>query len=360
MREDKEGFLYPVIDENLCIDCGKCDNVCPIDKTIDSDSKFEKEYYAARVPDKRTRLESQSGGVCYLFSQHVIRSGTGVAYGVGYDRDWNAEHQRATTDETIRQFRGSKYVQSNIEKVYFTIIDDVRKDKVNRILVIGTPCQIAGIKSYLKLRKISFDKIIFADLICHGVPSPKIWRDYLNAEIDKEALTDVKFRNKRFGWSSHVETYKLNCRLIHKKTFTHFFNLEVISRPCCITCKYASYSREADITVGDFWGYKRIGIPYDSFGISECLINTEKGKIFFSECIDELCVSTITLKEADQYNLNQPTIIDEKKREAFWNLYYSGGYAALKGKYFPQYAQVERRLKMMYTIKWIKRLLLGK
>ena len=360
MEEDIEGFLQPKVNSNLCVECGICTKVCPKEKPIDYDHSFSQRYFAARMVNRKERLETQSGGVCTVFSQKAIESNKGVVYGVGFDSEWNAIHKRATTTKGIEEFKGSKYVQSNIEQVYDSIIADIKNKGIEQIVVTGTACQIAGIKSFLKIKKQPLDKIVFIDIICHGVPSPKVWRDHLKIDVKREGLKNVKFRNKRFGWSSHTETYYYKNSFSHGKCYTHFFYMEVISRKCCNSCIYASYNRESDITVADFWGYKKAGLSYDSFGISECLINTPKGEAFFDRCKDSLEVSEITREQADQWNLNQPTVVDPVKRAEFWSLYHKDGYKAVRDAYCKEEIKNQWKINVFYILKAIKRFILDR
>lgn len=360
MQEDSEGFLYPHVDKSLCIECGLCDKYCPIDKPIDCDAVYKQRYFAASMKDRKRRLESQSGGVCDVISTVAVEGGKGVVYGVGFDEKWNVLHKRATDLEGIKEFRGSKYVQSNIENVYKTIISDIKDECVEHIVVTGTACQIAGVKAYLRQKKQTTEKVVFVDLICHGVPSPKIWREYLDSEGKRRNLLNIKFRDKRFGWSSHVETFVYKHKTTHSRMFTHFFYMESISRKCCSTCKYTSYNREADITVADFWGYKNAGMTYDSFGISECLINTQKGESFFNACHDKLNVVPITKEQSDQWNLNRPTKVDENQRKRFWDMYQMGGYYAVKDTFLKNIIKNEWKMSVFYVLKSIKRLFTGK
>ena len=360
MDEDVEGFLYPVINMSKCIGCNICENMCPIEKPIDYDSNYEQKYYAARLINRAQRLETQSGGVCDCFSTAVVKEGKGSVYGVGFDDRWNVIHKRATDIDSIKEFRGSKYVQSNIANVYETIISDIQNEDIQQIVVTGTPCQIAGVKAYLRQKRKQLNKVIFVDIICHGCPSPKIWREYLDTERDKEKILNVKFRDKRFGWGSHSETYMYKNKTTHGRIFTRLFYMEVINRKCCSTCKYTSFKRESDITVADFWGYKRAGISYDSFGISECLINTPKGEQFFNECKETLDVVSITKGQADQWNLNKPTIVNETKREEFWKLYNEGGYYAVRDTYCKEEIKNERNLRAFFLLKSLKRIITGR
>lgn len=360
MSENAEGFLYPRVNKDQCIDCGLCDKVCPIENPIDYDHLYAQEYYAARMRDRKERLECQSGGICDVFSKEAIAGGKGIVYGVGFDDEWNAIHKRAATAEEADEFRGSKYVQSDVEKVYRSIIDDIKNEGIQRIVVFGTACQIAGVKKFLEQKRQPIEKVIFVDIICHGVPSPKIWREYLDAEGKRVKLTSLKFRDKRFGWSSHVESFMYGRKTTHSERFTRFFHMEVINRKCCAICKYASYNRESDITVGDFWGYEKAGLDYDSYGISECLINTAKGNKFFSSCLDKLEVAPITKEQADQWNLNHPTVVDTVKRDEFWGLYQDGGYIAVRDAYCGDVIKRERKNSVFYRLKAIKRFFTGR
>ncbi len=207
MKSDALGFLYPVVDESKCTNCGLCEKVCAFNDKYDTSLNLpEPIAYGARQKNIDEVMKSRSGAVFAAVADYVLEQG-GVVYGVGYTDHFRVVHKRATTKEECNEFRGSKYVQSDINGTFRQVKKDL-KDGLT-VLFSGTPCQTSGLNSYVgkKLRT----KLILIDLVCHGVPAPYIWRDYL-AYLEKkqgDVITWVDFRDKsQFGWSAHKETFK--------------------------------------------------------------------------------------------------------------------------------------------------------
>lgn len=174
MREDDEGFLYPEVDESVCIDCGLCEKVCPVIHQARENRPIV--VCAAKNKSEEIRYQSSSGGVFTALANEIIREG-GVVFGAGFDENWEVKHDCTETVEGLSAFRGSKYVQSRIG-------DSFKKAeqflKIGRtVLFSGTPCQIAGLKRFLRKE---YDNLLTVDFICHGVPSPGVWREYLKEE----------------------------------------------------------------------------------------------------------------------------------------------------------------------------------
>ena len=329
MAPDTKGFLYPVVDESQCIDCGLCLEVCPYasDDKVDSELYPHTTVFAAKLTDTATRRRSSSGGAFTALSQHVLAN-QGVVYGVGSDSEMTALHMRATSLDQCNAFRGSKYVQSNLG----TTFKDIEQDLKGNLLVLftGTPCQVAGLRMYLQKE---YDNLILVDLICHGVPSQKLFKEYLSLMEHQQgsAVIDCTFRDKSQGWKNLV--MKLDFAS-HSKTIdaseSSFYTLFVdgtILRPSCYECKFSNFNRPSDITIGDYWGIEHTMPQFDDeHGISLVLVNSRKGAAFFDSVSSEL--STIQSTHADclQHSLYAPTK-QSKDTEAFWKAYEESGYA---------------------------------
>ena len=207
MQPDALGFLYPVVDESKCTDCGLCEKVCAFNDHYDTGLNLpQPEAYAARHKDMHEVETSRSGAAFIAISDYVLENG-GVVYGAGYTDHFRVVHKRATTKEERDEFKGSKYVQSDLTGVFRQVKQDL-KDGLT-VLFSGTPCQTSGLNSYVgkKLR----ENLVLVDIVCHGVPGPYLWRDYL-AYLEKKqgaAICWVNFRDKQeFGWKAHKETFK--------------------------------------------------------------------------------------------------------------------------------------------------------
>lgn len=251
---------------------------------------------------------SRSGAVFIALSDWVLQQG-GAVYGAGYADHFRVVHKRAITKELRNEFKGSKYVQSDLSGVFNQVKQDLKSGKI--VLFSGTPCQTAGLNSYIgnQLR----GNLYLMDIVCHGVPSPYIWRDFLNFIEKKngDIVTSVDFRDKqRFGWKDHRESYKFSKgNTVSLTLYTELFYKNIISRPSCSICYYANTKRPSDITIGDFWGWEKTDpkINKDDKGISLILVNTSKGGQLFEAVKDDLYVLPAKLEDCIQPNLMRPT-----------------------------------------------------
>lgn len=280
MCEDREGFLYPEVDESRCIDCGLCEKVCH--ELHPYEERNPQKVYAVINKDEEIRLKSSSGGIFYLLAEKVISDG-GVIFGVRFDKDWQVVLDYAETLDDVKSFMGSKYVQSRTATAYQDAENFLKKGR--RVLFSGTPCQIAGLYHYLRKE---FDNLTTLDFVCHGVPSPKVWRRYLDEVVSaSKSINDVKFRNKRDGWKkfNFVMSYEENgstTSLYSNHQQNHYmraFLSDMILRPSCHDCRAKCGRSHSDITIADFWGIDQV-MPEmdDDKGTGLVLVNTEKGK----------------------------------------------------------------------------------
>ena len=280
MKEDFEGFLYPVIDKDKCINCGLCDKTCPIKNKNIKKEKFE-EAYALRVKDKEILKASTSGGFFTPISEYIISLG-GVVYGVGFDEKWKVCHKEAKTIEAIQEFKGSKYVQSDLDGIFKKVENNLKKDKY--VLFSGTPCQVEGLKKYLKK---DYGKLYTVDLICHGVPSPKLWREYIKFQEKKykSKIKEVYFRNKTYGY--HSGTMKIvfdNGKEYYGSSRVDYmlksFYRDISSRPSCYECRFKSRNHISDITIYECWSIEKLNskLKDDDLGYTNIIVNSKKGK----------------------------------------------------------------------------------
>lgn len=311
MQPDTMGFLYPKVDNNKCIECGLCERVCNFNEHYNTKDNFPfPKAYAVRHKNNQEIETSRSGAAFIAISDWVINQG-GVVYGVGFTSQFNIVHKRATTKAERDEFKGSKYVQSNLKDTFRQIKNDLKQGLY--VLFSGTPCQTAGLNAYINNNLLK-DHLILVDIICHGVSSPKIWQDYLHFIENKEkaSIIEVNFRNKKYGWSSHIETFKFNNGEIHPyTTFTKLFYQHIIFRHSCEICHFCNMRRPSDITLGDFWGWEKTNknINADNKGISLVLCNTKKGEALFNAINKDLNIIPAHLKDCMQTNLKHPSII---------------------------------------------------
>lgn len=309
MEPDTLGFKYPKVDMDLCINCGLCEKVCAFNDNYDKSLNLkEPVIYAARHKYLREIETSRSGAAFIAISDYILENG-GIVYGVGYKDHFRVAHKRATTKEERNEFKGSKYVQSDLDDIFRQVKEDLKQG--NTVLFSGTPCQTSGLISYIgkKLR----ENLVLVDIVCHGVPSPYIWRDYL-AYIEKKyksIVVKVDFRDKsRIGWSGHIESFLFeNGQKVESKIYADLFCKNIMLRPSCGICHYANIKRPSDITIADFWGWQRVNtaINADDKGISLLLLNSQKGFDVFNKIKKDINYIPVQIKDCLQPNLLHPT-----------------------------------------------------
>lgn len=279
MKSDGEGFLYPVTDTEQCIDCNACNKICPIINLRDTDKPFEESlFFAVYSNDEAVLLQSSSGGAFTLLSEKFIAEG-GVVFGAAWDENI-VRHVRIDTIEELSRLRGSKYVQSDVNATFL----EVKSLLANGIKVLysGTPCEIAGLNSFVKKGKELLNTI---EVACHGAPSPKALTAYLEDVKSQFAAQTIKinFRSKETGWINYsvkaIQSRKTLFMEDHKDNiFMRGFLHELYSRPSCHDCRFKGNASKADITLADFWGIEEILPDFPrSKGVSLVIVNTEKG-----------------------------------------------------------------------------------
>ena len=302
MNNDDEGFWYPVVYDERCIECGLCDKVCPILNKVEYDNKPI--AYACMNNDLSIRLESSSGGIFTLIAEQIITSG-GIVFGARFDDNFNVVHDYAETKEGLRVLRGSKYLQSRIGETYKEAGKFLRKG--GKVLFSGTPCQIAGLKSFLRS---TYDNLFTVDIICHGVPSPLVWQKYIEyrEETAGSKTRKIAFRRKDEGWKLYSLSFifqndKEYIQTLKKDLYMRAFLKDICLRPSCYNCQFKTLNRESDITLADFWGVQKI-LPEmdDDKGTSLVFVNSEKGHEMFKEIKDKITLKEVDIKEAVSYN----------------------------------------------------------
>ena len=353
MEPDALGFLYPKVDESKCVECGLCEKVCAFNDNYDKSLNLPKpDAYAARHKDMEEVLKSRSGAAFVAISDYILEHG-GVVYGAGYKDHFRVAHKRATTKEERDEFRGSKYVQSDLTGVFRMIKQDLKNGLT--VLFSGTPCQTSGLNSYVgkKLR----ENLVLIDIVCHGVPGPYIWRDYL-AYLEKkqgDTITVVNFRDKeRFGWAAHKETFTFGG---YKMNFTYVFYQHIMFRHSCGKCHFCNTTRPSDITIADFWGWEKTDpdINRDNKGVSLVLVNTPKGREIFEAVKDKLNTIPAELENCLQPNLQRPSVIHPKRMD-FERDYIKHGFKYVMCKY----GDMGWKMQLRYKLRKIKNRLFGK
>ena len=367
MEDDEEGFAFPVIDRNRCIKCNKCSTVCPInDKRGELSVISEQEVYACQATSKELLLEATAGGLFPLAAKWVLEQG-GVVFGAAYNKRMQVIHCAAYDMDELKRFNGSKYVQSHIELVLNEVKANIEAGKV--VLFSGTPCQIDAVKRYC--RDISAQNLYTIDVVCYGVPSPKLFRDYLDTieEKHKKKVTDFRFRDKhKNGWShttvitmqdKNGKVDSLEEEDYRKVPYYNMFGHRDCYRRSCYQCRYNTLQRVSDITTGNFWGIEKISRAFDiSLGVSMAILNTEQGRELFRSIQHEMICERRSIAEA--IAANDALIKGSKmnrRRDAVYRYYTEHGFERMYHKFYLYDWRRYIRQKMSKTKQKIKKML---
>ncbi|MCH5248460.1 MAG: Coenzyme F420 hydrogenase/dehydrogenase, beta subunit C-terminal domain [Lachnospiraceae bacterium] len=357
MTEDNEGFAYPEIDTNKCIGCNLCEKTCPIivKKNINEQNKEYAEHFPKAVggwhKNEAVRFESSSGGAFTLFAEHIIRQG-GIVYGAALNEELHTEHIGVERIEDLIKLKGSKYVQSDIAGVYKEIKEQLINSR--KVLFTGAPCQCAGLHSFLHSDESfnkdasRYDNLYTCDFICHGVPSPKVFRSYINYLEAKyhDKVVSFRFRNKDKGWNptGFQMGTDIGFKNIGNKRFVpalrdaymNGFLDDVYLRPSCYNCEFKSLPKYyADITIADFWGVKKVDPElYDGKGTSLVLLHNEHAKELFDRVKSNFFYKEVDFKAAIHKNKSLLKSSDENPhRDSFFLDYESLPFDKVRKKY---------------------------
>ena len=306
MRSDASGFMYPEVDESKCIDCGLCVKTCQFKQNYDRYQNFDIPIvYAGRQKQLEEVTKSQTGGVAVLIYRQFISNG-GYVYGVTFDNDLNIVFKGTDNHQAVEQFRGSKYVQADIRGIFSQIKEQLKNEI--QVLFIGTPCQVAGLKSYLP-KKLQ-EHLLTVDLVCHCNTSPGLWRAYVDYLEKKHHSKIIKanFRNKRFGWRKCFETYSFeNGKELITRSYDYLFFTHLSNRPSCAQCPYTNLKRVGDITIGDYWGWEKNHSEWnDNLGLNLILVNSPKGEDLIEALRDHLDIQKTDTQDCLQPQLIKP------------------------------------------------------
>ncbi|MDN0071325.1 Coenzyme F420 hydrogenase/dehydrogenase, beta subunit C-terminal domain [Bacteroides caecigallinarum] len=348
IREDEQGFLYPIIDTLKCIDCSLCEKVCPM-----LNPSLEKEplqVFAAKNKNEEQRLRSSSGGIFILLAQYIIKQG-GVVFGARFDQKWEVEHCYAETIEELEPLMRSKYVQSNIGNTYKEAEQFLKQGRP--VMFVGTSCQIAGLKRFLRKE---YNNLLAIDFICHGVPSPGIWRKYLEEikfSLSEAAgknsvlsfslkpmpvITGINFREKQnggYGWkkfgfevriklpSEGDKNTVLKSDIFYENIFMRGFLSNLYLRPSCYKCTAKNGASGSDLTISDFWGIQNYHPEFDDDkGTSLVFVHTDKGKSVIERLKTKIDVLESNMSEAIESNPSYTRSVSiPEKYSLFWKTF---------------------------------------
>lgn len=341
ITENEQGFLTPIINEQDCISCSLCQAVCS--SIFESPGDYARKAYGGGSANHSLRVKSSSGGAFGEIAKSIIQQ-NGVVYGASFVEEHSIAHLRIDNIEDLAKLQGSKYVQSRIGITFKRVKNDLVAGR--KVLFSGTPCQIEGLYKYLERK---YDALYTLDIICHGVASRDVWKNYLNVLTNngKNKISDINFRDKQTGWHRFSFSYKRNGKKINRlfidDPFCFFFDKHFILNQACFTCKYASNEHLADITLGDLWGIEHFqDILDDNRGTSLIIVSSKKGEDLLNQS-RELLLKPVDLQKAISFNLHEPPKRPSEYEE-FWNIYGSGGIKKCINIYF--YKTFSRRCKL--------------
>ena len=331
-----EGFKYPQIDNDKCIGCLACEKACPILHPVCPPTNEKPIVYAARNKDAEIRRESSSGGAFSALATAVLSQGGCVA-GAAYDEEMVVNHVLIDSLEQLPRLRGSKYVQCSINDNYKNVKEKLKQGLV--VLFVGTPCQVSGLRSFLKK---DYDNLYCCDFICHGVPSPLLFADYLKwLESNYNCkISSFNFRSKRSGWYDALRV--VNDKIVAKgKNDAYFlgFNRNITLRESCFQCPSIGLPRKGDITIADYWGigrkYKYEPMTEIEKGVSLIMVNNEKGGNLVEQAMSYMDCEVRVLEEA--LAGNKPMVIPSSRptaRDTFYKDRENLSFEDLSKKYF--------------------------
>lgn len=362
-KADDEGFLYPIFEKENCIDCGLCEKICPVINI--REQVFPRSVWAAQNLNEDIRKQSSSGGVASMFAEKVVNDG-GVVFGALFNEKWEVIHSYVENINELEAFRGSKYVQSRIGDSFINVKKFLKQNR--KVLFIGTPCQISGLKCFLRK---DYTNLFTVDFICHGVPSPGVFKWYLQETLNKYDATqrsenkklftssvdvhsipkgeinlpkgleilDISFRDKQEGWKKYCFTLSLAESFVNSRKspvllsdnvtnniFLKGFCSDLYLRPSCHQCPVRNFNSGSDLTIGDFWGQEYMFPAFDNdTGVSCVICKTLKGEDFFNS-IKPIKKEQKTIDQVLSYNPSlTKSKVESYARKKFWK--YAGKYS---------------------------------
>lgn len=338
MIKDYKGFYYPKINKAQCIECNLCKKICPFEPN-NINLRTPQIAYAAWSKNPKIHKSSASGGIGYELSAYILKN-KGIVYGCA-SIGLNIKHIHINKLEDLYQLQGSKYIQSDIRGLLSEIKTNLKKNVP--ILFIGTPCQIAAVKNYIRYIP---DNLYLIDLICHGVPSHKMFMSHIKPILKNRNIEKVSFR-KGNEYILSLSGKDINYNIpMWKNYFLRSFIQGIICRDSCYFCPFATSSRIGDITIGDFWGLNNIEKEINlNNGVSLVLPCTEKGTYLLNSIKNNINMFERPISEAIKGNsqLQRPPVQNTKSRHFSLLFYFTSFNTAI--------AFIDSELKIKHKFK---------
>ena len=354
-KTDNEGFWYPDVDAGKCIGCGLCEKVCPIDNVegLKKNDYVQPICYAAENKNLEVVFDSTSGGAFSALAEKMYRDG-GYVGGAVYTEDFYVEHFISNDKKDLPRLRSSKYLQSSVEGFYKQVKQLL--DVGEKVLVCGTPCQMAALRAFLGK---DYENLIIVDFVCRGINSPKVWRKYLDSFEERygSKVAYCKFKSKEFGWrnltfKAVLDNGKAYYETKSQSNFTKgYLQTGVYCRPSCYECKFKGYPRMADITLADFWGIEKVDKSMEKdLGTSLLMINSKKGEAFLEGARQRLNLIPVQFEKAEAGNpaLNKPLAAPKVDRARFFEDLDKMSFTQVAGKYIAKKTSRKSKMKKRY------------
>lgn len=360
MQSDGEGFLYPVTNTAECVACGLCEMICPI---VHRNERLQNgtvlETFGGNTKNGQLRRNSSSGGIFGVLAKNILDE-NGVVVGAAFSEDfYSVHHICIETEEKLYRLQGSKYLQSEIGDIYKKVKDFLSQGR--RVMFTGTPCQVAGLKSYLGKE---YDNLFTQDVICHGVPSPTVWKKYVQnrEKVSGGAVQKMSFRYKKYGWKTYSVFFEFpnNTEYVRKLSadpYMQVFLRNIDLRPSCYDCAFRNGTSGSDITLADYWGVQNENPELDDDkGTSLIIIHTQKGLDTFQKIQSELNVKPIEFENAIKHNPSYyESVKRPEKREPFFKEVQNGNIEKVMKKYAPPVSFMRRVFQKFKSV--VKKLL---
>ena len=351
MITDENGFKYPMVNKTVCVSCGLCEKSCPVVVPFVKSMKHPIAY-AAYSKDEPMRMVSSSGGIFTELSKILLSRG-GIVYGAAYDKEFQVIHIGVEDEPSLSLLRGAKYAQSDFGNIFTQIKKTLETGRL--VLFSGTPCQVGGLKAFLKKEH---ENLITVDFVCHGVPSPMAWSEYIRfrakQDIGGGLPSAVNLRSKTSGWSRYRYSNRfeyadgtVNSTVSGDSLYMQLFGANLINREACSDCLFKGYNRCSDLTIGDFWGSWDVASEMDdNKGTSVVLSQSERGAKLLGELEDRLVVKEVALDEASHENgaMLKSSPIHPRRQEAL-DLIRDGRSAECAGWFKPSKISLYRRTR---------------